>query len=182
MTIGRSSQVDVADADQHDVFRIHFGRVTAQAGEFLGPIADEAGQRHAVDISAGDVCGVFMSECASSQITPELLTALPERVGHAADGADGHRVVAAEHQREAAARGGLFRPARPVRGRWRRCAADTRARVARVRALGLFHGDVAEILDAEAQAFDARVEVGDAQRRGSHVDAAAAGPDRAARR
>ena len=40
--------------------------------------------------------------------------------------------------------------------------------------LGLFHGDVADVFDRMAERFQAMLQSGDAQRRGTHVHSAAA--------
>ena len=43
--------------------------------------------------------------------------------------------------------------------------------------LALGHSDIAGILDHGSQSFEAGLQLRDAQRRGSHVDAAATGPE-----
>src|ERR1019366_1527723 len=44
--------VNIADADEHAIFRTHFGRKVVDPAEFDGRKAHERGERHAVDIAA----------------------------------------------------------------------------------------------------------------------------------
>ena len=50
-----------------------------------------------------EVAGVFMSPCASTQISPSGLSLAPDEVGGRGDRAGGQAVIAAEHERDAAA-------------------------------------------------------------------------------
>src|SRR6266849_5926602 len=49
--------IDVADADEHAIFRLYFGREVVDVAEFDGRKAHERGERHAVDVAAGGRVG-----------------------------------------------------------------------------------------------------------------------------
>ena len=106
----------------------------------------------------------------------DALAALGVVAGQAGDGAHGDRVVAAQHQRQAAVL--EHRPdrvAQPLAG-----AADLaqvpEPRVAGVVGLGDLDVHVAGVVDLVPQVADVVVDVGQAEGRGAHVDATAPGP------
>ena len=122
-----------------------------------------------------DDSGVFMSPCASTQIRP-IGSPLPGRpVGGGRHRAGAEAVVAAEDQRERAACPRLSSGLAVQRRAHRGDLADVLlARVAGVARFRDRHVQVALVDDRMAERGDLRVDAGDAQRRGTHVDAAPA--------
>ena len=93
----------------------------------------------------------------------------------AADRADRHGMVAAQHERHAAARRALRPPASARRSQAAAiCGRYLASRIAFGRGFGLFDGDVAQVFDLVAERGHARIQVGDAYGGGAHIDAAAA--------
>ena len=98
--------------------------------------------------------GVFMSACASNQIKPDVLTALPVEVArYATDRTDRDRMIAAHHQagrtRAASRRidAATESSSQAMRDLWQELGVSGRLPAS---GLGLFDRDVAQILDVIA--------------------------------
>jgi hypothetical protein len=94
--------------------------------------------------------------------------------GDACYGADGDGVIAAEHQGDASALHGAVDSGGELVAGGSDLGEEFGVTVAGGRGFGLLDGDVAKVVDVIAKGVQARIEIGDAEGGGSHVDAAAA--------
>ena len=125
----------------------------------------------------GELSGVFISPCASSQIRPTRFDCLRKCPRDARRGADGNRVIAAKNQRNhilierfaddfgdvLAGSGDFFEVLRIL--------------LAVVLLFRLPHSNVADVFHLAAELLQPRLQAGHAQGRRPHIHAAAAGAE-----
>ena len=91
--------VDIADADEHRVFRRDFGRIAEDVASGSGPEAQQRCERHAMHVARGrGVRGVDVGV----RIDPDdadLLALAPVELGDSGNGSGRKRVISAEQQR-----------------------------------------------------------------------------------
>jgi hypothetical protein len=122
----------------------------------------------------GEVSGEFMSLWASSQMQPICFL---EMRSNSANGASCDRMVPTKYEREPSFLNRfLDRRAKVLAGV--RDFLDILGTLFADRHLfGLLYGNVANVLHRKAKLLDARLQTGNAQGRGTHVHAAAAGTE-----
>src|SRR5260370_7773477 len=64
--------IDVADADEHAIFRLHFGREVVYVAEFDGRKAHDGGERHAVHLPPRATVGSVHVAVPVNPTTPNL--------------------------------------------------------------------------------------------------------------
>ncbi len=165
--------VHVADADEHTIFRLYFGREVVNVAEFDGRKAHDRGERHAVDVAAGRrIRRVHISVSVDPEKSDFLVLA-PVELGHAGYRTSRHRMIAAQDKRNFA---------RFERLQYQVSALDAGGGDF-LEVFGIRHalfflfrdgdGDVAGVFDNVADGFEARFESGDADGGRPHVNAAA---------
>ena len=139
-----------------------------------GPKPRQAASGMPWTLPLGLVSGVLQSACASNQIRPSDSFCAAEVAHGSRDGSHRDGMVAAENQRDAA----VFQEFADVLGGPAADRGDflhvARAAVGERLRLGNDHRQVAGIFDFEPHFAQARLQAGGADRRGTHVYAAAA--------
>src|ERR1700674_3095223 len=75
--------VHVADADEHAIFRLYFGREVVDVAEFEGRKAHDRRERHAVDVAAGGRVGRVHVGVSVDPEESDLLVLATIELGHA---------------------------------------------------------------------------------------------------
>ena len=166
--------VEIADADEHGVLgRAPWARSRrcATAPPARGRAAPRAACRGRC--RCRELAGVFMSPCASTQISPSGLSVAAQEIRGRRDRSRREAVVAAEHEREAAFLEHGERRLVELLADARDLADVFLARIAERLGLGNRRDEIAGVDDRHAQRRQPFAEPGDAKRRGPHVDAAA---------
>ena len=166
--------IEVAHPDEHRVARQDLGRAPAHIDEvgIAEPQADR--ERHAVDVARGRGVRRVRVAVGVEPDEPDRIPLAREVTARAGDRADREAVIAAQDQGQPALLERLLDPLAQLGA-----GGEDRGLVAELvlpHLLGLGDHDVevARVGDPVAESFEPRLEVGDPDRRGAHVDAAPA--------
>src|ERR1035437_5679711 len=91
--------VDVADADEHAIFRLHFGREVVDLAQFDGRKTHERGERHAVHVAAGGRVGRVHVGVRVDPEKADFLVLATVELGHPRHRTHSNGVIAAEDER-----------------------------------------------------------------------------------
>src|SRR6266478_6091932 len=165
--------VHVADADEHTIFRLYFGREVVDVAEFDRRKAHDRRERHAVDVAAGRRVGSIHVGVGVDPEEADFLALAAVELGHARHGTRRDGVIAAEDERNFAG----FERLQYQIGALYTCGSDF-LEVFRVGRAFFFlfwdgDGDVAGVFDNVSDGFETRFESSDADGGRTHVNAAA---------
>ena len=170
-------QVEIADADEHRIFRRHLGAGKAEAGETGMAQAEDRREGHAVDVSrGGSLVGVHVGVGVKPD-QADLFPFRPVMLAQAGHRAQGDGMIAAQHHRNPPARAGACHRAAHPLTQLGHLAQKFHMRIAGVFRLEGGAVEIAGIVHREAERLDLFIQAGDAQRRRAHVHTAAGGAE-----
>src|SRR4029453_14197830 len=160
--------IERAHPDQRDALRVERREPKAVPSEAVAQ-PERGRQRHPMDVSRGRRVGRGqVAMCVQPQDAPSSRSREPTQRPHR------DRVVAAEHQRHQAFPAGSLDFSRDPRACLEDLVQESSALDARLTRLGERRLDVAAVLDLDARALEPFAQARVPDRRGPHVDAAAA--------
>src|SRR5215831_5746851 len=165
--------VDVADANQHAVFRTDLGREIVDVGEFRRPKAHDGAERHTVDVATGRRFGGVDIAVGVDPDQADALVLPTVKFGDSGDRAGSDGVIPAQHERDFPRFERFEHEVRALGAGGGDFLQIFRVGVAEFFLFGNGDRDVAAVLNDVADGFEAGLEAGDAHGGGAHVDTAA---------